>query len=134
MTPQKLTLASLLFAAVFARAADPVLDPDASSPVANASNPGFIVRTVQAPDLSVLDNNFLRAIRQLDGTLLDSGGTPFADVSIPGPVSGHYEVATVDFTTDPFAGQQGYFPGVQQFPGPDAAVQKNLFATAVITY
>ncbi|HWB05428.1 MAG TPA: hypothetical protein VG796_20510 [Verrucomicrobiales bacterium] len=128
-------LLTLFVGVTTVRAVDPALDVDASAPVASASNPGFIVRTVQAPDGTLLENNFLRAVRQLNGTLLDNTGDNVPNVALPGPnPDGTYDVTAVDFTTEPGAGLQGYFPGDQQFPGTDAAGQRNLFSTEVITF
>ena len=48
------------------------LPPTAVYPPGSGSNPGYTVRTVQAPEDAVIDNTFLRAVRQLNGTLSDA--------------------------------------------------------------
>src|SRR5688572_11255405 len=114
---------------VGALAQNPVLPVDALIPAADASSPGFVVRTVQAPAGLPLDNNFLRAVRQLNGTLDD-----VENIASPGPnPDGSFHVTEVDFATQLELGPQGRFFGDQQFPGTEAGVQ-TLFSTEVITY
>jgi len=88
------------------QAADTVLPVDAAMPLGTGGPRGFLVRTVQAPDGLAVANNFLRAVRQLDGTLTDTNGNRVPNIAPLGPgPKGTYPVATINFELDgePFA-------------------------------
>jgi hypothetical protein len=48
----------------------------------------MIVRSVQAPIDAEVNNSFLRATRQLNGTLTDNEGVPIPNEALPGPDAG----------------------------------------------
>jgi len=58
------------------------LPSSAAGPLGSATTPGFMYRVAQAPTDAVLPNSFVRAQQQLDGTLLDTNGTPFANEAV----------------------------------------------------
>ncbi|HVY71911.1 MAG TPA: hypothetical protein VHH73_18410, partial [Verrucomicrobiae bacterium] len=100
---------SFLFLGVFAGAAltaaldaaTVTLPVSAAYPAGAGSNPGFVVRTVQAPQDAVVGNNLLRAIKQLNGTLSDTNGVAVANEAIPGAnADGSYNVDLVNFEKD----------------------------------
>jgi hypothetical protein len=63
-----------------------------------SSNRGFVVRTYQAPAETVVGNNFIRALSQINGTLKDTNGVAIPNDAILGPeVGGAYYVDTIDF-------------------------------------
>lgn len=107
------------------------------------SNRGFIVRAAQAAETAEVNNNYIRAIRQLNGTLTDSTGAAIADESTPGPESGGaYYVDTINFERDgnPFDVIDGdgvylwsFTPG--PFPGiPGAGGHTKKFAVEAVAY
>jgi hypothetical protein len=61
------------------------LPVDAAITAPTASPLGFTVRTLQGPADIPLDNTYLRALRQINGTLLDTEGNPVPNEAIPGP-------------------------------------------------
>jgi hypothetical protein len=103
----------------------------------------MIVRSVQAPIDAEVNNSFLRATRQLNGTLTDAGGTLIPNEAESGPnADGSYFVDEASFEKDgleytvtdadgneiwPFLGDP--FPGI---PGTGAHTEK--FAVEVIAY
>ena len=119
------------------------LPADLALPASSATARGFVVRTVQAPQDAVIGNNFVRALKQLDGTLADSAGALVPNEATPGPnPDGSYTVDTVNFERDgaPFdvvnvAGEvltsftPALFPGV---PGTTGHADK--FATEVVGF
>ena len=124
--------ALLLNQAAFAQG---TLPASAALPTVSASQPGFIVRTAQAPDGSLIGNTFLRAVRQINGTLTDSEGAPVEDKAVPGPETGGFTyVGKVDMTGDVnvftgfFQEENPPFPGLEEFG------QITLFTTEVVTY
>jgi hypothetical protein len=77
------------------------LPADAAGPVGSASNRGFSVRVVQAPEAAEIGNNYLRAIQQLNGTLVDAAGTAVPDEAVAGPnTDGSYSVDVLNFERD----------------------------------
>ena len=77
------------------------LPANAALPTNTVSNPGFIVRTVQASTNFMVANNMLRAIQQLDGTLTDASNNATTNVAEPGPeAGGAYFRETVSFERD----------------------------------
>lgn len=119
-------------ASVFAQITLPV---EAALPSGTASNPGLRLRTVQAPEGTVIDNTYLRAARQLNGTLRDSEGALVENVTEPGPLPGGlFEVEVVDFTTEPFVAY-GQFPDYDQYwPGLLEGGDPNYFAAELLTF
>ena len=114
------------------------LPADAAQSPGPASVRGFVVRTAQAPADAFVQNNYLRALQQLDGTLLDTNGVPFVNMALPGPnPDGSYNVDDViafelngnplnafpNTTTSPF-------PGI---PGDDGVNTAN-FALEAVAY
>jgi len=61
-----------------------VLPSGASYPTNSASNSGFVVRSAQASTNVLVVNSFTRALRQIDGTLLDSANNLVTNMAIPG--------------------------------------------------
>ncbi|HTI71015.1 MAG TPA: hypothetical protein VMF06_13680 [Candidatus Limnocylindria bacterium] len=69
--------------------------------VATSTTRGFIVRSVQAPELPALGNSFVRAFRQLNGTLTDATNGIVANEAFVGPnPDGSYTVDTINFEKD----------------------------------
>jgi len=100
------------------------LPSDAALPLASASTPGFTFKLVQAPDtdqnnINNILNNYVRAIQQLDGTLLDTNGVVFTNSANLGPNSdGSYSIDdTISFNLN--AASLTKFPAfpVAEFPG-----------------
>jgi len=111
------------------------LPVSAAYPPGSASAPGFVVRTAQAPDDAVVDNTFLRAIRQLNGTLTDAEGTPIPDVAEAGPQPGGLTFTeVVDFAEEEFNGSGRFFVEDRLFPGLMLGGLKNYFSTEVVAY
>ncbi len=145
--PQTACLAGLAGALLTAPAllADVTLPADAAGPLGSGSNPGFLVRTVQAPQTPALANSVIRAIKQLNGTLTDATGTPVANEAYPGPnPDGSYTVSTVDFErdgtfpldiTDDNGAVIASFFNTTTFPGiPGAGGHTDNFAAEVIGF
>ncbi|MEI6342003.1 MAG: hypothetical protein WCR07_08600 [Verrucomicrobiota bacterium] len=111
------------------------LDPSTST------DRGFAVRVVQAPPDTQIGNSYLRAIRQLNGTLVDASGNPVSNDAVAGPEAGGLShVDAVNFERDaiPFdltdiegnyltSFSPGYFPGI---PGNGGTT--DLFAVEVV--
>jgi hypothetical protein len=77
------------------------LPAELAAPAGSASNPGFVVRTVQAPEEEPVANSFVRALRQLNGTLTDESGELVENEAIPGPnADGSYGVTKLNFERD----------------------------------
>lgn len=120
------------------------LPPGTAIPVANVSNPGFVVRTAQASTNVVVGNSFSRAIRQLDGTLTDANNNLITNVALPGPeANGAYFKDLVSFegegvdvdVVDPADPSTviGYFWGPEFFPGiPGSEGEITQFAAEVL--
>jgi hypothetical protein len=112
------------------------LPADAAGAPGSANTPGLVVRTVQAPrDTNIFNaNTVLRAIKQLNGTLTDTGGVLVANVAIPGiNANGSYDLSKIDFHLDgtPYAlfSTDTLFPGI---PGSDGGVEN--FTTEILGY
>ncbi|MGV3771310.1 MAG: hypothetical protein ACO1QB_00310, partial [Verrucomicrobiales bacterium] len=107
------------------------LPADSVSPIGSGGDPGFLVRTVQAPAEATINNNSLRAIQQLNGTLRDASGALVENIIEQGPLAGGaYPVDVINFeaTATPYAN----FMDDVQFPGVTPEYLK--FATEVIGY
>lgn len=110
------------------------LPVSAVAPPGSGSNPGFVVRTVQAPPEAVIDNTYLRAVRQLNGTLTDAEGNTLEDISEVGPQPGGVTFAdTVEFAEEEFNGSGQFFDD-RLFPGLALGGSKDLFTTEVVAF
>src|SRR5688500_1758488 len=97
----RLPLSLLAMATSAAYAASVTLPADSAVPASSVSQRGFTVRTVQGPDTPPLANNAVRAIRQLNGTLVDETGAPVPNQAIPGPnAGGVYFADMINFERD----------------------------------
>jgi hypothetical protein len=77
------------------------LPAGAAYPTNTASNPGFQVTTAQAPMDYVAGNSYVRALKQLDGTLRDDSNNLVANVAIAGTnPGGVYYTDVVSFEKD----------------------------------
>jgi hypothetical protein len=91
-------LALLNLSVLTAHATTNDLPASAAGPIGSATQPGFLVRTVQAPESVAVANNYVRAVQQLNGTLLDAEGDPVPNEAVPGSnPDGRHSVETVDF-------------------------------------
>lgn len=122
------------------------LPASAVAPIGSANTPGFIYRVAQAPADATLNNNLVRAVQQLDGTLLDTTGVPFgneADLTMPGiQPDGSYFVDQYEGNNGTIAfnvtgGAFYHLPGIQTygFPGIPGTNGSTLnFADDTLTY
>ena len=79
----------MVFTAITAQLhAGVTLPTSAALPTNSVSNPGFTVRTAQASTNVVVANSFIRALRQINGILTDSGGVTITNAATPGPNAG----------------------------------------------
>jgi hypothetical protein len=79
------------------------LPASAQLPVSGSTERGFIVRAVQGPAEPALANNGVRALRQINGTLVDAAGVAVPDESFPGSLTspaGASLVDTINFELD----------------------------------
>ncbi len=83
------------------QAASVPLPAAAAGAPGSASERGFIVRAVQAPDEAEIANNLVRALQQLNGTLVDKTGAPIPDEAFAGTnADGSHNVDTLNFERD----------------------------------
>jgi hypothetical protein len=121
-------------------AADVTLPAEAALPLSTPLGaPGFTARVALAPEASVLPNNFLRAVQQLNGTLLDAEGNLVGNTIVPGPnADGSYDLDFADLsaalTEDPSVTWWGAFPYEVLFPGLPEGAPTEMFSTEVIAY
>ncbi len=81
-----------------AQGATTPLPESAAGALGSASERGFILRVSQAPEGAEIPNNYLRALQQLNGTLVDSSGASIPDEANPGPnPDGTYPIDTLNF-------------------------------------
>ncbi len=74
------------------------LQARAALPLDSGIQRGFRLRTAQAPNIEALPNTYLRAIQQINGTLLNNLGEPIPNVARPGPnTDGSFTVDRVNF-------------------------------------
>ena len=67
-------------------------------PIGSSSTPGFLIRTAQAPETATIGNSLLRAIKQIDGTLVDGTGALIPNEATPGTgADGSYVSGVVNF-------------------------------------
>ena len=137
-----LTVACALAASVTQAQTTTVLPASLAAPLNSSTNSGFLIRTVQAPDLYVAANSYIRALRQLDGTLVDSTGVAVPNEATPGPnADGSFTLPTLNFEKDaqPLDVKDGdgnivvsftpdFFPGI---PGPAGTNTANFTVEAV---
>ncbi|MBL9172072.1 MAG: hypothetical protein JNL10_00935, partial [Verrucomicrobiales bacterium] len=77
------------------------LPQTAALPAGSSSTRGFLVRTAQGPEASILKNNATRALNQINGTLVDAEGALVPNEAFPGPLTGGaYAVDTASFEKD----------------------------------
>lgn len=116
----------------------PDLPADAAGPQGAVRNPGFRVRSAQAPEFSELPNTLTRAIRQLNGTLTDPGGALIEDEVQAGPnADGGFDVSVINFEKDanPDVSDGTLHPDDELFPGiPGTGGHTTEFATEVLAY
>ena len=126
-----------------AQAATVALPSDVSGPAGSASNRGFTVRTAQAPEANVVGNSFIRAIKQLNGTLTDADGVLVANEANPGPGTGgayamdtvNYELNATVFDTTDMDGNVLVSFTPELFPGiPGSGGHLNSFAVEVVGF
>ena len=120
------------------------LPATAALPVSAVNTPGMIYRVAKAPEDANVNNNLARALQQLDGTLLDTNGVPYAnladttpfnpdgtvylDVFEGGTGTAAFEAAGAVFYQLPTI-QTYQFPGI---PGTDGGTSN--FADDVLAY
>ena len=113
--PSYLLGAAMVSLTLAGHAADAVLSPGSALPFGSGIDPGFVVRSVQGPEAAPLANTLTRALRQLNGTLVDAANQPVPNEAIAGPlVDGSYVKTAVSF--DP-AGLQVLGINTELFPG-----------------
>ena len=103
----------------------------------SGTNPGFKVRSAQAPEESILPLRLERALKQLNGTLTDPTDSErrLADQAIRGSNNdgSHAVTDVIDFSKDGIPGGNFFFD--QLFPGiPGTAGHADQFSTEVVTY
>ena len=138
-----LILAAVSIASLHARAATVTLPSTAAAPLGSSNTRGFIVRSAQAPADAAVDNSFLRATRQLNGTLTDSEGTLILNEALPGPdAGGSYFINEITFeregqvfdVTDESGEFVVSFVG-DLFPGiPGTGLHTDKFAVEVVAF
>ncbi len=122
-----LLLAGLALTTPALHGASVPLPSDAAEPLGSGSVRGFVVRSVQAPQTETVANSLIRAIKQLNGTLLASDGTAMSNEATAGAnADGSYNVDTLNFEKDAtspldiidndgnilISFDTGYFPGI----------------------
>src|SRR5260370_113725 len=102
-TPAVLRLPVIIYAAfalfaVNGRAAPVALSAASALPPGSGLDRGFLIRIAQGPTNEILANSFNRAVRQLNGTLLDSANQLVSNEALPGPrPDGSYSADTINF-------------------------------------
>jgi hypothetical protein len=114
----------------------PTLPAAYASPAGSGSHPGFIYRTVAAPQdtTNTLDSTIARAEAQLAGTLIDpSTGAPYTNAATLGTnADGSFNIDTVLNFSD-LGIPAGNFPDDQPFPGLDNGPY-DWFSTEALLY
>ena len=119
------------------------LPADVAGPAGSGSERGFNLRIVQAPLDAVVANNVVRAMKQINGTLVDATGASIPNVAAAGPnADGSYPVDVINYADDgmPFdlmdADQNilasfvpDYFPGI-----PNDGSNSEKFAVEVTAF
>jgi hypothetical protein len=136
-------LAVIYSASQLAQAATNALPASAAAPPGSATERGWIVRTVQAPETNEVANSFIRAIKQLNGTLRTASGALVPNEATPGKnADGSYNVDVINFEKDgspidvldadgnvPVSFAPELFPGI-----PGAGGHTTRFAVEVIGF
>jgi hypothetical protein len=126
-----------------ASAASVNLPASAAGAAGTASERGFVVRVVQAPELAEIGNNYVRALQQLNGTLVDATGAAVPNEATPGSnADGSYNVELINFEREalPFdvvdvAGTPLWSFTPELFPGvPGAGGHTTKFAVEVVAF
>ncbi|MDG2126118.1 MAG: hypothetical protein P8J87_20625, partial [Verrucomicrobiales bacterium] len=109
---------------------------DIAGSTGSGSEPGFTVRSAQAPETIILQPRIGRAIQQLNGTLEDPSnpGTAVPNEALQGPnPDGSFDADIINF--EALAVWEGNFLEDVEFPGiPGTGGHTNQFATEVLTY
>ncbi len=96
--PSCLLGAAMVSLTLAGHAADVVLSPGSALPFGSGIDPGFVVRSVQGPENPALANTLTRALRQLNGTLVDASNQPVPNEAFAGPLSdGSFSKVAVTF-------------------------------------
>ena len=108
--------AALVSLALAGHAADVVLSPGSALPFDSGLESGFKIRTVQGPESPALANTLTRALKQLNGTLVDGTGNVVPNQALPGTLpDGSYTNLAVSFdvAASPVLGMAAdLFPGI----------------------
>ncbi len=132
-----------LLAATTVHAATINLPPSAAGAAGSASEPGFTVRAVQAPEATEVANNFVRALQQLNGTLKDAAGVAVPDEATAGEnPDGSHNVDILNFELEGnqvdvvnVAGELIYSFFPTTFPGiPGSGGQITKFALEAVAF
>lgn len=115
-----------------------------AAPLNSSTNRGFLIRTAQAWSTNgAVLNSYLRAYKQINGTLVDTNNQLVLNAAFPGTnTDGSYTVNTVNFEKDANAIDVTDFDGnvvasfsPDPFPGvPGEETSTDNFAVEVVTY
>ncbi len=126
-----------------AHAATTTLPESAAGALGSASERGFIVRVSQAPETVEIANNYVRALQQLNGTLVDATGTAVPNEASAGSnTDGSYNTDTINFEPEalPFdvvnaAGEVLWNFTPEAFPGiPGAGGHSTKFTAEAVAF
>ncbi len=137
-----LTVACALAVSVAHAQTTTVLPVSLAAPLNSSTNSGFLIRTVQAPDLYAAANSYIRALRQLNGTLVDATNAAVPNEATAGPnPDGSFTLPTLNFEKDAalidvkdgdgnvvVSFTPDFFPGI---PGPAGTNTANFTVEAV---
>ena len=106
----------------------------AALPIDAGIEPGFLVRSAQAPAEAAIQHDFKRAIHQLEGILKDNEGNTVKNTAFPSEGDSGFDlIELIDFQKDgsPFGHFEfdDFFPGI---PGEDD--HDTNFSTEILTY
>ncbi|HKS38790.1 MAG TPA: hypothetical protein VJW76_16465 [Verrucomicrobiae bacterium] len=145
LSPSRIAALGLALLALIpsARGATNTLPSAAAGAPGSSSTRGLIVRSAQAPADAGVANNSIRAIKQLNGTLLNTSGGTITNEAGAGPnPGGSYYVDTINFekdaapfdATDPDGNVVASF-SPSLFPGiPGTGLHTDNFAVEVVAY
>ena len=106
----------------------------AALPIDAGIEPGFLVRSAQAPAEAAIQHDFKRAIHQLEGILKDNEGNTVKNTAFPSEGDSGFDlIELIDFQKDgsPF----GHFEFDDFFPGiPGEEDHDTNFSTEILTY
>jgi len=101
MNRATLWLSAAVALAAPVRAATVALPESAAGALGSASERGFNVRVVQAPEDAAIANNYVRALQQLNGTLVDGAGALISNEANAGEnPDGSHNVDVLNFERD----------------------------------